>query len=90
MSQQTADIADILDRVTRAEERVLAMDRRQEEWHRETKESRDEVARRLASIEASLSRYQGAWGAVVLVASAVGVALTFMKDFLIRKLFGEH
>lgn len=80
------DIHDILERVTRAEERVVAMDERHEQWHEETKESREAVVRRLDAIENSLARYQGAWGVVVLVTSAVGVALAFLKDIILRKL----
>jgi hypothetical protein len=85
-SRSRADVTDILERVVRAEERVVLMDERHAQWHNETKAAHDAVASRLTAIEHSLQKYQGAWGAVTLVLTAVGVALTFFKDFIARKL----
>jgi predicted nucleic acid-binding Zn-ribbon protein len=80
------ETADILDRVTRAEERVVAMDRRHEEWHTEARLSRNEIDARLAAIENSLQRYQGAWGTLTIIVSAVAVAVGLFKEAIFKRM----
>ena len=62
------------------------MNQRHEEWHGEAQTAREEVSKRLEALEHSLLKYQGAWGAITLVLSAIGVTIVFFKEFLMRKL----
>lgn len=45
-------------------------------------ETLERVERSQQVILAELSRYRGAWGALVLVVSAVGAALYILKDWI--------
>ncbi len=81
-----SDVSNILERVTRAEEAVNHMNDKHTEWHVEAKEHREDVAKRLTDLEHALQRYQGAWGTITLVITSIGLALTFFKDFIARKL----
>lgn len=84
------EVSDILERVTRAEERVIQIDRVQVEWRDETRAAHADLGNRLGAIEASLHKYQGAWGLITLLASAVGIALAAFGSAISKKLgFGE-
>jgi predicted lysophospholipase L1 biosynthesis ABC-type transport system permease subunit len=80
------EVTSILERVTRAEERVIAIDRVQSEWRDETREAHKGLAERLDTIEASLHKYQGAWGLITIVLSAVGMALAAFGNSIAKKL----
>jgi len=85
-TSEAVEISDILQRVTRAEEKVIAMDKRQELWHAERQEFSKVMDERLKAIEDSLNRYQGFWGALVLITSAVATFFTLFKDVFMKKL----
>lgn len=84
-SLRTSGILDILDRMTRAEERVVHMDERQEEWRAETRAAHADVSRRLGALEISLHKYQGAWGLLTIFVTALAAAGALLKDFLVKK-----
>ena len=77
------DVTDILERVTRAEERVVSMDRVQIEWRDETREAHRDLSERLGKLELALNKYQGAWGMLSLLLSAIVVAVTMLKDWFL-------
>ncbi len=83
---------DILERVTRAEGVVTRLDKVQIEWREEMRDAIEEdkkahesIASRLTALETALTKYQGAWGMLTILFSAVIVAVTLMKDWLIDK-----
>lgn len=80
------EVSDILERVTRAEERVVAIDRVQIEWRDETRAAHKDLAERLGAIEKSLHKYQGAWGFLTLILSAIGAALAMFHEAIAKKL----
>lgn len=95
-SRSSSEISDILERITRSEERMVALAARHEEWHREAttavQEARTavvDVGARLDALELTLARYQGSWGTFTLVFSAIVMSLTFFKDFVLKRL-GFH
>jgi len=79
------EIEDILERVTRAEERFIAATDRQEAWHKATAIATADVDVRLAKLEGALAKYTGFWGAILMVISAMGTALLLAKEFLTVK-----
>lgn len=79
-------VSDILERVTRAEERVVHMDQRQEEWRDETRQAHADLGERLGKLEVALNKYQGAWGMLTLVLSALMVAGTLLKNWIMARL----
>lgn len=85
-SVSRGEVTDILERVTRAEERVIAMDRTQVEWRDETRAAHKGLADRLDSLETSLHKYQGAWGFITLILSAIGVALAAFGSAISKRL----
>ena len=85
-SSSRVEVTDILERVTRAEERVISMERTQVEWRDETRAAHKDLADRLGSLETSLHKYQGAWGLITLVLSAIGVALAAFGSAISKKL----
>lgn len=80
------EVSDILERVTRAEERVIQIDRVQIEWRDETRKAHADLGDRLGAIEASLHKYQGAWGTITLLFSAIGIALAAFGSAIAKKL----
>jgi hypothetical protein len=87
MSESRDEVSDILVRVTRAEERVVAMDARQEDWRDETRKAHTDLSVRLGKLENALQRYQGAWGLLTLISSAVLASIALFKDYVMRKFF---
>ncbi len=84
--QSRNEVSSILERVTRAEERVMVMDQRQEDWRNETRSAHKELSDRLGSLETALTKYQGAWGAITLILSAIGAALALFHEAILKKL----
>ncbi|MGD9590810.1 MAG: hypothetical protein AB7Q37_18590 [Pyrinomonadaceae bacterium] len=80
------ELDDILERVTRTEEELKHAGRMAETTHRETSEALDKLGERLSKLESALTRYQGLWGGIMLVLTAVGAALAMFKGFIFRKL----
>jgi hypothetical protein len=80
------DLDDILERVTRAEEQVRQANEMHRERHSETLSFMKSVDERIGSLEQSLAKYTGFWGAIIMVVSAVGAALALFKEFLSHKL----
>lgn len=66
------------ERIARLEVRVSNTER----LTREIAESQHEIAATQIKILNELSRYRGAWGAIVLVVSAVAGAFALAKDWL--------
>lgn len=79
------ELDDILERVTRAEERMNAATLRSEQWHGEAVESMQAVEDRIARLEQALAKYTGFWGAIMLVISAIGTFLMLAKEFFQHK-----
>jgi diphthamide synthase subunit DPH2 len=75
-----------MERVTRTEERLVAIDRVQIEWRDETREAHKLLGDRLSAIEVSLHKYQGAWGLITLVFSAIGIAAAAFGSTIAKKL----
>ena len=62
------------------------MERTQVEWRDETRAAHKDLSERLGSLEVSLHKYQGAWGLITLVLSAIGVALAAFGSAISKKL----
>lgn len=54
-----------------------------ETQHQAHAETTKELVASVAAIQASLTRYQGFWGAVTLIASAVWAAFAIFKDNIV-------
>lgn len=84
------ELDDILERVTRAEERLIHANGLVEDRHKEVNQKLESIQERLATMEKSLTKYQGFMGGVLMIASAVGTFLTLFWDVLLRKLGWTH
>jgi hypothetical protein len=79
-------VHDILERVTRAEERVISLNKDTMEWRTEQRLAHENVSARLGAIETSLTKYQGAWGAITLILSAIVTAAAIFSQAIMKKL----
>jgi len=84
------EVDEILERMTRAEERMVAASQRAEEWHAAAASATDKIEERIEKLERALARYNGFWGAIVLITTAVGSALMLFKEFIFDRMGGGH
>lgn len=87
LEEQTI-LLDLVQRVTRIETAYS-------DHHRALLERMDRIVEeggkqeeRLRAVENSLTKYQGFWGAITLIGSAIVTCVTLFWDFVKEKLFG--
>jgi len=83
------ELDDILERVIRAESEASRATELLTVRHAETVDYMKSVDARLGTLEQALAKYTGFWGAIMLVASAVGTAIMLAKEFFLHK-FGVN
>ena len=85
------------ERVTRAEEQLTAHSRRSDEHHADvlaairalTEETRERLElhdARLVTVETKFSKYEGAWGFVTIILSAIAAAWAIFGGFIKKRL----
>lgn len=79
------ELRDILERVTRAEERLISANLLLTGRHDELRDSLEDIDMRMKTLEGALSRYQGFAGGILLVITALSAMATLFWNFMIRK-----
>lgn len=90
LTRTEKELDDILERVTRAEERIIHANGLVEERHKEVKENLESIHSRIATLEKSITKYQGFMGGVLMILTAVGTFLTMFWEVILRKLGFIH
>lgn len=75
----THDEADLVSRVAKLEAR-----------HELVKEDLDSVAESLKSINSKLDKYEGRWGGIIMVVSALATMLAIFWSAIEKRLFGGN